>query len=158
MGGLGLLGLLVTIAIMALLANRVLSGTSDANDVVTDAGGGLEVTLPPELTTPSAAPADPANPADPADPAVPTTVAPAPVGGVGGRPAVGDTADAALCQTNRATLETAIQAFELITGAPPVDQQALVDGDILREPIQGYELSSGPNGGQVTGTGACAGR
>ena len=41
-GGFGLLGLLITIAILALLANRVLSGTDDAADVRTG-------WLPPEI-------------------------------------------------------------------------------------------------------------
>jgi hypothetical protein len=127
-GGLGLLGLLITVAIMALLANRVLSGTDDAADVLTGQ-------LPAELTT---------------------TTAPGAEGG-GGLPAIADPAQIATCQANRATLEVASQVYEITTGAPPADQQALVDEGLLEEPISTHELTAGPSGVQVTGVGKCAG-
>ena len=134
-GGLGLLGLLITIAIMALLANRVLSGTDDAADVLTDQ-------LPAELTTTTAAGA---------------TTTPGAEGGGGGLPAIADPAQVAACQVDRSTLDVASQAYEITTGAPPADQQALVDEGFLKEPIATQELTSGPSGVQITGVGECAG-
>ena len=133
-GGLGLLGLLVAIAIMAVLSNRVLSGTSDANDV-------LQGTLPPELTT---------SPAGPVDPGAPTTAA-------GGLSGITDPATAAACQADRATLQTAIQAFELTTGAPPADQGELAAAGILAEPLSTFTVAPGPSGVELTGVGDCAG-
>ena len=136
-GGFGLLGLLITIAILALLANRVLSGTDDAADVLTGS-------LPPELTTSSIAPTDPAAP--------PTSASTG-----GGLPAIGDAADAATCQVNRATLETAAQVYEITTGAPPADQQAMVDAGILEEPVPTHTVALGPAGVEITGVGDCVG-
>ncbi len=124
-GGFGLLGLLITIAILAMLANRVLSGTDDAADVLTGS-------VPPELTTSSTAAAD--------CPAAPPTSAST----GGGLPAIGDAADAATCQVNRATLETAAQVYEITTGAPPADQQAMVDAGILEEPVPTHTVALGP--------------
>ena len=134
-GGFGLLGLLLTIAILALLANRVLSGTDDAADVLTGS-------LPPELTTTTVPGA---------------TTAPGGEGEGGGLPAIADPAQIATCQVNRSTLDVASQAYEITTGAPPADQQALVDEGLLAEPIPTHELAAGPSGVQITGVGECAG-
>jgi hypothetical protein len=134
-GGLGLLGLLITVAIMALLANRVLSGTDDAADVLTDQ-------LPAELTTTIAPGA---------------TTTPGAEGG-GGLPAIADPAQIAACQVDRSTLEVASQVYEITTGAPPADQQALVDEGFLKAPIATQELTVGPSGVQITGLGECSGQ
>ena len=134
-GGFGLLGLLLTIAILALLANRVLSGTDDAADVLTGS-------LPPELTTTTVPGA---------------TTAPGGEGEGRGLPAIADPAQIATCQVNRSTLDVASQAYEITTGAPPADQQALVDEGLLAEPIPTHELAAGPSGVQITGVGECAG-
>ena len=134
-GGFGLLGLLLTIAILALLANRVLSGTDDAADVLTGS-------LPPELTTTTVPGA---------------TTAPGGEGEGGGLPAIADPAQIATCQVNRSTLDVASQVYEITTGAPPADQQALVDEGLLAEPIPTHELAAGPSGVQITGVGECAG-
>ncbi len=138
MGGLGLLGLLLTVAIMAVLVNRVLSDTSDPSDG--DPRQGLAV---PTTVAPGAASS--------------TGVAPEAGGGVA-LPGATDDLNAAACQVNRSTLEVAAQAHELQTGAPPADQQALVDAGALLEPIPGFELTGGPDGVQVTGVGECAGQ
>lgn len=132
-GGFGLLGLLITIAIMAVLANRVLSGTEGAAKVVTGS-------LPAEIT-PSTVPG--------------ATTVPGAEGG--GLPAISDSADAAACGANRSTLELAAQAYELTTGTPPVDQQALVSAGLLDEPLSSFSLAGGPDGVQITGEGDCAG-
>jgi hypothetical protein len=140
LGGLGLLGLLITIAILALLTNRVLSGTSDA-DVPIDPAR----TIPSTIVIDDAPGTETPPGADQGD------------SGGGGLPAGGN-ANPAACQTTRATLEVAAQAYELMNGAPPVDQQALVDSGVLVEPSPDFELTSGPGGVQITGVGACEGQ
>lgn len=130
-----MLGLLITIAIMAILSNRVLSGTSDAGDV-------LNGKVPPELTT--------ATSASP-DPAAPTATA------AGGPSGLTDAAKVAACQADRDTLETAIQAFEVMTGAPPTDQDALVAAGVLAEPVPNFTVTLGTSGEQVSGEGICVG-
>ena len=134
-GGLGLLGLLITIAIMAILSNRVLSGTTDAGDV-------LNGTVPPELTTATSAPPDPGAPT--------TSAATGPKG-------LTDAATAAACQVDHDTLDTAIQAYELMTGAPPTDQDALVAAGVLAEPVAGFTVTLGISGVEITGVGDCEG-
>ena len=126
-----MLGLLLTIGILAVLSTRSVSGTDDATDL-------LSGRLPTELTTTTAAPT----------PAAPTTAAGAPM----------DPAAAVVCETNRDVLETAVQAHELTNGAPPADQQVLVAAGLLEAPVTTHELVAGPGGVTVAGIGECAGR
>ena len=130
-GGLGLLGLLLTIGIMAVLSTRSVSGTDDATDL-------LEGRLPAELTTTTAD----TTTADP------TTAPGAPL----------DPAAAVVCEANRDVLETAVRAHELTNGAPPPDQQVLVAAGLLEEPVTTHELVAGAGGVTVAGIGECAGR
>lgn len=140
-GGLGLLGLLITIAILALLANRVLSGTDDAAEVLTD-------DLPAELSSTTVPGSTDA-----------TASTEVPGGEAGGAlNGLTDPAAAAACQVNRNTLELAAQAYEIASGSPPPDQQALVDAGYLAEVLATHELGPGPAGVQITGVGDCAGQ
>lgn len=98
----GILGLLLTVGLMALLAVRVL----DSTDPVPD--------LP------------------------------------------GPDAGAAECETERATIEIGVQAYELTTGNRPADIQALVDFGVLSGSADEYSHQLGANG-EVVATGGCAG-
>ncbi len=126
-----MLGLLLTIGILAVLSTRSVSGTDDATDL-------LEGRLPAELTTTTA---DPTT-------ADPTTAPGAPL----------DPAAAVVCEANRDVLETAVRAHELTNGAPPPDQQVLVAAGLLEEPVTTHELVAGAGGVTVAGVGECAGR
>lgn len=137
-GGLGLLGLLITVAIMAILANRVLSGTDDAADVI---GG----SLPAELTT-----------TVPGQTAVPGQGSEGGDGG-GGLSSIGESSNATVCQVNRGVLEVAAQAYEISYGSAPVDQQQLLDSGMLSEPVPNFTVSSSASGVVITGEGICEG-
>ncbi len=138
--------MLITIAILAVLANTVLSGTDDAADVI---GG----SLPPELTT--TVPGQGTAPSG-ADGTTETTVSDGGVSG-DGLPTLGESSNAAVCQVNRGTLEVAAQVYEISFGAPPVDMQQLLDSGVLSEPVPNYSVSAGPEGVVITGEGICAG-
>ncbi|HTN99039.1 MAG TPA: hypothetical protein VL068_00065 [Microthrixaceae bacterium] len=104
-GGLGLIGFLITILIMALMGGKVLDGVSSSGktqgsviDPVTQEieGGKVESNV--------------------------------------------DSSRIAKCATNQRTVEIAAQAYELATGHPPADQQALVDEGYLREISPGHSI------------------
>lgn len=46
------------------------------------------------------------------------------------------------CGINRQTLQTAIDAYLVMEGDPPADQQALVDLGLIREPVPGFTIVS----------------
>lgn len=123
--GLGLLGLLITVAIIGVLAARSMSDVSDspAGDVIRNRGGASSTA--------------------------------APEGGAV-TPGAGDSPQAASCATERSTIETAAQAFELTVGSPPPDLQAVVDSGLLVPTDVPFRHEIGPDGA-VVGTGACAG-
>ncbi len=124
-GVLGLLILLLTIGIMAVIGGRVLSGVSDSTSVPV----GLTEQLPPP------------------DTAVPDE------SGTG--PSAVDMARDAACATDRATLETALAAYEVISGAPASEQQDLVDAGLLGQPIASQKLSIVDGIPVVEGIGEC---
>lgn len=127
MRGLGLLSVLVTIAIMALLSWRILSDTDgDDVDVVRDPG--------------------PASTAAPVDPAGGAQL------GEGGST---DRAAAAACEVNRRTVETAAEAYAITNGSPPANLEQLIDSGLL-VPDTELQVEITPTG-EVVSTGACAG-
>lgn len=87
--------------------------------------------------------------------------APAPVdgngeGGIAGAVevaagALGD-ADVAACSVDHQAIQTAVEAYELLNGAPPANQQELVDAQLIREPSVRYEIS--PEGAVVASPGS----
>ena len=123
--GLGLLSVLAVVAIMALLSWRILSDTG-GDDVQVVRG-------------------DPAS-----------TV---PAGDAAGDAQLGtgstDAADAAACEVDRRTVETAALAYEMETGARPPDVQALVDIGFLKPGLD-LQVAIAPDG-TVVSTGTCAG-
>ena len=128
--GLGLLSILLTIGIMALLSWRVLSDTGGDDDVAIVRG-----------TTPSTVPGAPAT-----DPGAGAQL------GEGGST---DQASAAACEVDRATVETAAMAYEVGAGAPPADLQTLVDAGYLKPGLDlQVEITAD---GTVVSTGTCAG-
>lgn len=54
-----------------------------------------------------------------------------------------DEATALACETNAATLRTAIEAYGLLEGAPPDDEQALIDAEFLREATTEWDVVDG---------------
>ena len=129
LGVFGLLGLLLTIGIMGLLAVKVLDGMSDPGSAPDTKAKGAVV--------------------------VPT----APAGGAeispGGAP---DAAVAALCQTNRSSLETAVQAYELSEGSPPANITALITAGLLADPVGDFVIQVDGGSATVVGIGNCAGQ
>lgn len=130
--GLGLLSILVVIGIMALLAIKVLDGTS---------GTGLVDGALPGVTV------DRGDP-DAADGST--------SGGVA-QPGALDTATAAACRIDKQTIETAVSVFEAIRDEPPMAIGDLVDESLLREDPGTFELRQGADGIEVVGVGDCEG-
>ena len=81
--------------------------------------------------------------------AVAVGAAPVPGGGVGGlgdamEIAAGapDQAAEAACTIDRRTLESAVEAYEVLNGALPTSQQDLVDAQTIREPSVRFEVAA----------------
>jgi hypothetical protein len=55
--------------------------------------------------------------------------------------APGQASDAA-CTIDRQTLESAVEAYELLNGALPTSQQELLDTQMIREPSVRFEVSA----------------
>jgi hypothetical protein len=93
--------------------------------------------------------------------AAPAPVPPTPAdgGGAGGlgdavevaAGALGD-ADVAACTVDHQTIQTAVEAYELLNGALPASQQELVDAQLIREPSVRFEIS--PEGAVVASPGS----
>ena len=90
----------------------------------------------------------------------PPAPAPAPAGdGTGGiagaveaaAGALGD-ADVAACSVDHQTIQSAVDAYELLNGALPASQQDLVDAQLIREPSVRFEIS--PEGAVVASPGS----
>lgn len=129
LGLFGLLGLLLTIGIMAVLVVKVLDGMSDSGSAsATKAKGTVLV------------PAPPSGGAD---------ISP------GGVP---DAAAVALCQSNRSSLETAVQAYELSEGSPPPSITALITAGLLADPVGDFVIQVDGDAATVVGIGKCAGQ
>lgn len=60
-----------------------------------------------------------------------------------GLTAVADAAPAAVCAANASALRSAIEAYTLMEGAPPPDEQALVDAGRLREATTEWDVVDG---------------
>jgi hypothetical protein len=65
--------------------------------------------------------------------------------------ALGD-ADVAACTVDHQTIQSAVDAYELLNGALPVSQQELIDAQLIREPSVRFEIS--PEGAVVASPGS----
>lgn len=134
----GILGVLLTVGIMAFLAVKVLDGVSNPNGAE---GDDSDANHTPET------PVVPGVPAAPVAPGVP--------GGAGIDPASPtDAARGAACEAERAAVESAAATFELVHGNRPNSVDELVSGGYLTPGDDGFshELSDGT----VVPTGDCA--
>lgn len=137
----GILGVLLTIGIMAILAVKVLDGMSGSTT---------------EDPSPSANPADeggadlvvPGAPGVPLAPGVPDGAQIDPGGST-------DAARAAECEVEATTIGTAAQAFELVHGSPAASVDEIVAQGYLEPVDGGFSHELGPNG-EVLATGDCA--
>ena len=129
--GLGLLAVLAVVAIMGLMSWRILSDTG-GRDVQTVRGPVAPTTAPVDATADARADAPSAD-----------------------APSANDAASAAACETDRMTVETAAQAYEVQHGTRPSDVQALVDTGYLG-PEVALRVTLAPDG-TVVPTGTCAG-
>lgn len=129
-GGFGLLALVVTLGIMAILAGRVLDSSpvtsSDDAPVPGDVG-----------RTAQSAPDDTAS------------SNPSPMAGA-------DAAQLAACEADRSVLELASAAYATRFGGPPSDQAALVDAGLLGAEVATHRLEVSSAGAVVVGVGDCA--
>ena len=55
--------------------------------------------------------------------------------------APGQAAEAA-CTIDRQTLETAVEAYELLNGSLPANQQELLDAQMIREPSERFDVTA----------------
>jgi hypothetical protein len=88
--------------------------------------------------------------------------APTPPATGGGAGSIGDAvevaagglgdADVAACSVDHQTIQTAVEAYELLNGALPTNQQELVDAQLIREPSLRFEIS--PEGAVVASPGS----
>ena len=135
-----ILGLLLTLGIMAFLAMKVLDGVSGSSksDEATTGSVLAELTT----TVPGA---------DPAATPTPGATTPGATGATGA-------ANAAACTANARTIQTAAEAYDAINGAYPPDLQTLIDSGLLQPkgPIP-FELHVQDGSVVLTGTGTCAG-
>ena len=65
--------------------------------------------------------------------------------------ALGD-ADVAACSVDHQTIQTAVDAYELLNGVLPASEQDLVDAQLIREPSVLFEIS--PEGAVVASPGS----
>ena len=129
-------------AVIVSIAVATLAGCASSNDADTAASASVDG----DVVGVGAAPA-------------PAPPAPADGGGAGGlgdavevaAGALGD-ADVAACTVDHQTIQTAVEAYELLNGAPPASQQELVDAQLIREPSLRFEIS--PEGAVVASPGS----
>ena len=126
-GGLGLLALLLTIGIMAVLVGKVISGVSDRTSVP---GGQTEPLPRPDKAVPDESETG---------------------AGLSAVDMARDVASAA----DRATLETALAAYEVISGVAATDQQELVDAGLLGQPIASQNVTIVDGTLVIEGIGDC---
>lgn len=140
----GILGVLLTIGIMAFLAVKVLDGMSGQGGSGEDNTAGNVDEGGADLVVPGV----PGAPAVPVAPGVPGAAEMDPGGST-------DAARAAECELERATIETAAQAFELLHGSPPSSVDAIVAEGYLRPEDGGFSHELSPDG-TVVPKGDCA--
>jgi uncharacterized lipoprotein len=129
-------------AAIALIAVATLAGCGSSND----AGTAASASVDGDVVGVGAAPA-PAPPA-PGDGDT--------AGGIAGAVEVAAgalaNADVAACSVDHQTIQTAVEAYELLNGALPASQQELVDAQLIREPSVRFEIS--PEGAVVASPGS----
>lgn len=84
-----------------------------------------------------------------------TTLAPAPAAADSAPASSASSAPLAACAATGRTVELAVQAFEIATGAPPQDLQAVVDAGLLDQVPSQFEVVHGSGTVKVEGTGEC---
>ncbi|HPU38706.1 MAG TPA: hypothetical protein PLS63_03975 [Microthrixaceae bacterium] len=138
-----ILGLLLTLGIMAILGMKVLDGVSGSSSKDDATTGSVLAEL--TTTVPGS------------DPTAPTTAAPG-APGTGGPAGATSAASAAACKANARTIETAAEAYNAMNGSYPSDVQTLIDAGLLQPkgPLP-FELHVQDGAVLVTGTGTCAG-
>jgi hypothetical protein len=127
-------------AAIALIAVASLAGCGSSNDPDTAASASVDGAVVGVGAAPAPAPPAPSDGA----------------GGIAGAVevaagALGD-ADVAACSVDHETIQTAVEAYELLNGALPASQQALVDAQLIREPSVRFEIS--PEGAVVASPGS----
>lgn len=131
----GLLSILVTVAIMAVLSVKMLSGMDNTAAV---AGlGTLATTVP-------------------GGPAAATSAPPAASPGPAALDASG--AAAAVCGADRGTLETAVEAYKVLHGSVPPDMSALTADGLLSDPVTSFDYRVVDGEAVLEGRGNCVGR
>jgi hypothetical protein len=130
-------------AVIVSIAIATLAGCGPSNDTDTSA---TSADVDGDVVGVGAAPAPtPAAPGDGAE-----------AGGLGGAVeaaagALGD-ADVAACSIDHQTIQTAVEAYELLNGALPTSQQELVEAQLMRELSVRFEI--GPDGAVVPAPGS----
>lgn len=140
----GILGVLLTIGIMAFLAVKVLDGMSGQGGSGEDNAAENVDEGDADLVVPGV----PGAPAVPVAPGVPGAAEMDPGGST-------DAARAAECEAERATIETAAAAYELLHGEPPSSVDEIVAEGYLRPDDGGFSHELSPDG-TVVPTGDCA--
>jgi hypothetical protein len=125
-------------AAIALLAVATLAGCGSSNDGDTAASASVDG----DVVSVGAAPAPPAQGGGAGSLGDAVEVAAG---------AIGD-ADLAACSADLQTIQTAVEAYELLNGALPTSQQELVDAQLIREPSVRFEIS--PEGAVVASPGS----
>jgi hypothetical protein len=130
------------LAAIVLIAVATLAGCGSSNDPDTAASASLDGDVVGVGAAPAPAPPAPSD----GDGA----------GGIAGAVevaagALGD-ADVAACSVDHQTIQTAVEAYELLNGALPTSQQELVDAQLMREPSVRFEIS--PEGAVVASPGS----
>ena len=130
-------------AVIVSIAVATLAGCASSNDTDTSA---VSASVDGDVVDVGAAP-------------VPAPSAPVDGAGAGGigeavEVAAGslDDADEKACSIDHQTIQTAVEAYELLNGALPASQQELVDAQLIREPSVRFEIS--PEGAVVASPGS----
>lgn len=129
-------------AAIALIAVVTLAGCGSSNDADTAASASVDGDVVGVGAAPAPAPPAPGDGNG--------------AGGIAGAVevaagALGD-ADVAACSVDHQTIQTAVEAYELLNGALPASQQELVDAQLIREASALFEIS--PEGAVVASPGS----
>ena len=128
-------------AVIVSIAGATLAGCGSSDDTDT---GAASASVDGDLVGVGAAPAPPAPGDDDGAGSIGDAVEVA-------AGALGD-ADVAACSVDHETIQTAVEAYELLNGALPASQQELVDAQLIREPSVRFEIS--PDGVVVASPGS----
>jgi hypothetical protein len=130
-------------AVIVSIAVATLAGCGASNDSDTNAASG---NVDGDVVGVGAAPAPP--PPAPSDGAN--------AGGIAGAVEVAtgalSDADVEACSIDHQTIQTAVEAYELLNGVLPESQQELVEAQLIREPSVRFEIS--PEGAVVASPGS----